>query len=349
MPRPDKDSKTQPKIPKKPALTHFLCVPLVTPASRPLLEASVQRFRNDVCRYTPLQPGHTPVGSDSKSHEEAVPPQDAPAESEGHVSLPIVAEKAVRPVGALHLTLGVMSLDAERLAEAKQLLLETDVTGLLRRGQSPPLARVGNPTEDRKTGSSNEHENEMPVADPPASLTRPISPPPISEAVKPVVVSMKSLESMHLPRKTSVLFVSPQDPTDRLYHLCNSLRTHFMKAGLLIDDKRPLKLHATIVNTIYVKGRRKPKHSNDNTEKETNIRTTGVGDKTSGNGKHADSPFKIDAIAILQKYKDYVWAENVILDRVSVCEMGAKKMFNDKGEVVSEEYREVVSLRLPGA
>jgi len=101
-----------------------------------------------------------------------------------------------------------------------------------------------------------------------------------------------------------------------------------MDAGLLIPDDRPLKLHATVVNTIYVKGRRS---------------------RGGKGGKKSSAPLRIDATALLERYRDYVWAEDIVLDRIAICEMGAKKILDDRGDVVGEEYREVASVPLPGA
>jgi len=127
---------------------------------------------------------------------------------------------------------------------------------------------------------------------------------------------------MHAPEKTSILYIEPHDSSERLYPLCLALQDVFRREDLLIPDDRKLKLHATIVNTIYAKGRR-----------------------AQGHGLKADAPLKIDARALLNKYEDFVFAENVVLDRVAICEMGAKKRI-ENGEVVGEEYREVASVPL---
>jgi hypothetical protein len=65
--------------PKKPRLTHFLALPLVTPTSHPQLESALARLRTEI-------------------------------ENTG-----VVDGKALRPIGTLHLTIGVMSLGAETL------------------------------------------------------------------------------------------------------------------------------------------------------------------------------------------------------------------------------------------
>jgi len=164
-----------------------------------------------------------------------------------------------------------------------------------------------------------------------------------------------------------------------------------MEAGFLIDDQRPLKLHATIVNTIYAKGRKRSRKTREQTNKQqknpgvneikveestlddqkqgseaevedhkakettaqpsgqtaSNGGEAGHNDGTTGHGPNADAPLKINAVGILERYKEYVWADDFVLDRVAICEMGAKKIFNEKGEVVSEEYKEVATLSLP--
>lgn len=50
---------------------------------------------------------------------------------------------------------------------------------------------------------------------------------------------------------------------------------------------------------------------------------------------------RFDATELVERYKDFVWAENVRIDRVQICKMGAKKIFNESGEVVDEEYEVV--------
>lgn len=127
---------------------------------------------------------------------------------------------------------------------------------------------------------------------------------------------------MHAPEKTSIVYIEPHDPSGRLYPLCVALQDVFRRSDLLVPDDRRLKLHATIVNTIYTKGRR-----------------------SQGHGPQANAPLKIDARALLEKYRDSVWAEDVVLDRIAICEMGAKKRI-ENGVAVSEEYTEVASVPL---
>lgn len=127
---------------------------------------------------------------------------------------------------------------------------------------------------------------------------------------------------MHAPEKTSIIYIEPCDSSERLYPLCLALQNIFKEEGILVTDDRELRLHATLVNTIYAKGRR-----------------------SEGHGANANAPLKIDARALLDKYESFVWAKDVVLDRIAICEMGAKKRV-ENGEVVGEEYTEVASVSL---
>lgn len=325
---PRETSKGKIKAVKKAPLTHFLCVPLVNSTSKSQLEHSINSFKEDVCNIAAPRP---PSSSEKDEHS---------IKSERGTS---IADKAVRPVGALHLTLGVMSLDSAKLSEAIQYLQHIDINTLLRGLQHE--MRHAELLEPIAPGSNLNISSSAQ----PATLARPISPPPLNSKggnIETLTVSLESLISMHPPQKTSILYTTPLDPSHRLQPLCQALRGMFQAAGLLIEDTRPLKLHATIVNTIYVKGQKnqpkKPKGPTEEGKEEED-------DRSQGHGPDAKAPLRLDARNVLERYKDFVWAENVRLDRVAICEMGAKKVFNDKGQVVSEEYKEVAVLKLPGA
>lgn len=132
-------------------------------------------------------------------------------------------------------------------------------------------------------------------------------------SASPLSVSLRGLCSMHDPSRTSVLYVYPKDFTHRLRRLCEWVRDEFLKHGLMVESKWPFKLHVTIVNTYYAHDR---------------------------NGRHPP----IDARALLEHFKDFVWAEDVVLNRVAICEMGAKNVVDRRtGRVVDEAYTEVES------
>ena len=347
---------------KKPPLTHFLCLPLVTPESKPQLEAAMQRFRDAV----------TIKDTDREGHMEQDNEND---DTEAETVLPTIHPKAIRPVGALHCTLGVMSLNEEQLAQAKELVENLDFSRLMRDSQQITVGSTPASAEVVDDGQ----------ADKPASLVREVSPPHSQQRSSPIRVDLKGMVSMHSPHKTSILYTAPTDPSERLYPFCLTVQKLFADEGLLVPDDRKLKLHATLVNTIYAKGRKRRPPPKQKINQEThepgssvstqpadepflresfasqtarqgsNSSNPNIGrdsvndeqDRSQGHGPNANAPLKIDATAILAKFKDFVWAENMALDRIAICEMGAKKITNDEGQVIAEEYKEVASVRLP--
>jgi activating signal cointegrator complex subunit 1 len=299
---------------KKPPLTHFLCVPLVTPESRPQLEASLKLFKDQVSPPAPEanQAIEKAEGNDSK---------------DGDVVLPYVHSRSIRPVGTLHCTLGVMSLDQEKLTEAISLLQSIDIHAMFKTTteQSKGASEASFTTHDSTSGKL-------------ASLEKPITPPTLDRPDRPFKVELKGLVSMHSAKSTSILYSSPADETGRLLPFCIALQNMFKDKGFIVDD-RPLKLHATIVNTIYVKGRKG--------QSKGNAWASNQEPKAQGHGPNANAPLKIDATPILEKYEDFVWAKDVMLDRVAICEMGAKKILDETGNVRDEEYTEVANFALP--
>jgi activating signal cointegrator complex subunit 1 len=235
--------------PKPPAPTHFLCIPLAGPH----LARSLAAFRADVT--SPLSFG-IPAG-------------------------------AVRPLGTLHLTLGVMSLRDESLGQALEVLRN------LRLGDALAAARAGS--------SSTSASTESKVSSGAAGDGK-------------LTISLQGLHPMQAASKTSVLYAPPLDPEGTLYRFCQNLRKPFLDSGIMTDDNRPLLLHATIINTIYVKGRARG---------ERRQRLT------------------IDARELLTRYDNYVWMEDMPVERVTLCRMGAKKIEGSDGDEAYEVEAEV--------
>jgi len=369
MPRNHKKKNKKPHdASKKPPLTHFLCIPLVNATSKTQLEDSLNKFKNDVCQGPHVQGSVISPSEDQSLEPDAAVPDQVSADTPRPSNPTKIPEKAVRPLGVLHLTLGVMSLDGPGLASAVSLLETTNINALLTHEESE--TKPASPT-----GPSSTHVS-SPEAPPLATS---------SSETSPLEVSLTGLVSMHPPHKTSILYISPIDPSSRLQSFAEALRNRFMDAGLLIEDTRPLKLHATVVNTIYAKGRksggrgkgkgkvktndshnkavdganpsqlnplqpeeRSTENPTENVTTESSRIETKEIDTSQGHGANAKAPFRLDMRDVLERYKDFVWADHVLLDRVAICEMGAKKTVDEKGEVVSEEYREVARVGLPG-
>ncbi|CAA9959860.1 AKAP7-NLS domain containing protein [Pyrenophora teres f. maculata] len=317
---------------KKPPLTHFLCLPLVTDTSRPQLQQGLEKFKEELAKDGP------------------------------------VPTKAVRPVGTLHLTLGVMSLNARELEEAKQYLQDLDLHILLRDITHRCIAEKA--AEDGEI-AENLNAAAMPDTD---ALT----------------VNLESLVPMQAPHKTSILYAEPRDVSQRLEPFALTLREQFAEKGFLVEDTRPLRLHATIMNTIYAKPKRgrgartksarlrdglkyvehkvSPHHHDgeDGVHNEDGTSTAGSvdGETTAppdpstaeegndgaageGHGPDGKSWMRFDARNMIDNYKDFVWAENVRVDKVYICKMGATKIWSGThegdGEVLDEQYEVVAS------
>jgi activating signal cointegrator complex subunit 1 len=312
--------------PKKAPLTHFLCVPLVNSISKPQLEASIRKFKEHVCSTTPVKTA-----------------QEVESTEESNAST--LNADAVRPVGSLHLTLGVMSLDEGKLAQASTLLQSLDLEKLLRQATLPQASQI-NTTDTPNSAPST------PLATDRVGTTAST----LSDLT--LTLSLEGLEPMQSPTKTSILYIRPHDPTNRLEPLCQALRKTFTEAGLLVPDTRPLKLHATIINTIYIKGRKKNKKPK---AQPTEVRATepdqppptdtsenkedGLQANTpnSGHGPSAKSSLYLDATSLLSTYRSYIWASDIPISKIAICEMGVKKQFSSTGEVVGEAYHEATS------
>jgi activating signal cointegrator complex subunit 1 len=248
--------KTAPK-----RLTHFLCLPLVTSTSRPQLAKSLHAFRSDI--------------KDDRS----------PENSQG------IPEKAVRPVGTIHLTLGVMSLlTQERVEGALAVLRSLDIPSLL----STPPTEVSK-VDGKDTGLSKDVGLKLPK------------------------VTLRGLISMHPPAKTSILYSSPEDADGRLYAFCTKLRDAL--AEFMVPDTRPLLLHATLLNTVYVPVVRS--------------RSGGPG---AGHGRNK-AKMTIDAREILERYSEISWMDDIRVEKVAICRMGARSVRDEDGnEIEDQEY-----------
>lgn len=281
---------------KRPPLTHFLCIPLVTCISRPQLEASLAKFRDII---------------------------DAENATNATSTIP---SSAIRPIGTIHLTLGVMSLTAEmKIAEAVEFLRSLDLAALF--NQVWTAAATKDECQSPKGG--------------------------------PLRVSLKSLHSMHPPENTSVLFAAPWNDDVLLYPLCEAICKLFKDAGFVMDDGRELMLHATVLNTIYAKSEMRNQEPAsvsgssvvvaDVTSKEPSTRDWPVVSKpipSQGRSKGRGS-IRVSAVELIEKCEDFVWADEFPLEKLAICKMGAKKITDADDNITGEEYEEVASIPMP--
>lgn len=263
----------------RPPLTHFLAIPLYNKSSITALTASISEFikettstgENKADASSSATDGPTKSPGDEISG--AIKNSNYQGNTESHGSMAssrppmLLPPGAIRPPSTLHLTLGVMSLTEPDLLEtAVSMLKAMDMKEVLE-GSMPPASGQGN--------AATETANE------------------------PIKVELQGLVPMQDASASTVLYAAPHDNSGRLLGFCQTLRSKFTEERLLVPDKRELKLHATVVNTIYAKGQRRGK-----------------------NGRKEAA--KIDARELIDSWEDYVWGE-VTLEKVVICEMGAKE------------------------
>ncbi|OJJ89125.1 uncharacterized protein ASPGLDRAFT_89573, partial [Aspergillus glaucus CBS 516.65] len=316
---------------KKPQLTHFLCLPLVNSISLPQLESSFVTFKATI----PASPAQQEQG------------QNGPQQASIDQGRPLIPDGALRPVGTLHLTLGVMSLPSkERFEEALEFFQSLDLVAMMHEAEEKAenirsrKGRLEQPSTPSFPGSrgDSEFDSVQEIVGPATTISQTMP--------RPFNVSLESLHALPRPRSATVLHATPVDPTSRLYPFCEMLRDEFLEAGFLqgeykeppqrqagqnpdggaaegisqedegnklkertlsqsqppkppikpihIPQKpkfkpRPLLLHATVVNTIYIKGRQ---------------RKDDFKGKDGPKGKK-NSRYTFDARDILDHYRDY--------------------------------------------
>ena len=232
-----------------------------------------------------------------------------------------------------------MSLqEKSRVDAALDFLKGIDLGDVLQEATAAATSRRSEPATDAAKGSTDRQVEGSSASASPSSTGRgpPVSaqestrqpPEPNRDdpAPEPLVFTLQGLHSMFSPTKTSVLYAHPHDPSNRLFPFCKRLHDEFMRAGLLVDQKRELKLHATIVNTVYASEKKKGK---------------GKG-RGKGRGGRREGPLNFDATELMERWKEEVWAEPIRVERVAVCEMGAKE--DEEGML---RYVEAGSLEMP--
>jgi len=193
-----------------------------------------------------------------------------------------------------------------RLTVATTLLSSIDLSRLLSTGPSP-------------TESPSCPSRQTPNPDTDTHISAPPPPPP------PLTLSLHSLHPLPTAQNASILYATPHDVTGRLYPFCTALRAVFEEAGFIVSEKREMLLHCTIVNTVYARdGSRR-----------------GRGGGRGGRNRRDRGRGKFDAREVVGKYEGFEWMQDCRVERVGICEMGAREV---GGEV---RYVEVAGREMP--
>lgn len=336
-----------PSKPPKFPLTHFLCIPIASETSRRLLEASIKYFNEELLSVR----------------------SDVFADAAG-------AGRALRPVSCLHLTLGVMSLrEQERVDRALQLFKEINLGRQLSSAARRDNSEADQTLSSWQQMSRSEIGDEYPalkleategtrintsiggasgVYAPTGSAASLHSEPRIQ--TNPLTINLSSLAAMHSNSRTTMLYAIPSDQTDRLYPFCESIRDTFIRNGLMISENRPLKLHATVLNTIYASESSQSQRSSESSEKTRDVinsqhqhsgleavecRNGQTGKKGGSKKRKNRAPLKIDATALIESFREFKWAENLRLERLAICKMGTERVVDEQGRVIDEYYEEL--------
>ncbi len=154
---------------------------------------------------------------------------------------------------------------------------------------------------------------------------------------KPFRVTLKGLGAFQSARKARVFYAPPSDPDGTLLAFANAIRQVFKDEGLVNED-RALTLHATVANMTYAQ---KTNHHHGR---------GGRGGKGGTGGGRGGAPRTVDGTEVIEHFngvggsdglgdgEEWVWAENVVVDRVRICKMGAEK---SDDETLGMVYRAV--------
>ena len=242
----------------------------------------------------------------------------------------------MRPLGTLHLTLGVMSFPGEegrdRLGRAVTLLKDLSLREMLIEARrkvkerlggiealADPIVEKGRREEEKGVDASSVGAVKL-------------------DEEEELRISLKGLGSFQSLKKARVLYALPVDPLGLLRTFCEVVLGMFRKEGFVVDDgDSALVLHATILNTIYVK---KDRSSEEVAPAGTEEKEATENEKKKKRRSRRRRSVTVDAREIAEKYEDWVWMEDVPLGKIQICEMGAKE--REGGEVEYEAVGEVL-------
>jgi hypothetical protein len=333
--------------------THFLALPLVNADSLPQLARSVAEFQAATTKAPALRPSEIrrlelqageEYGNSAKGAKRGSDGGDTMGDGKGESwpgRLQILPQKAQRPAGTLHLTLGTMVLkDAQSCRRALEVLRQIDYVDLLREVRSKARSRrtlepAADNNADLQSDAAKSQELTHDQADDEVetggglmeageevaaslrTLNRPVSPPSrmnpsVGSRPSPtsVEVSLRGLGTFPSPKKARVFYAIPYSrPEDEgtLQAFAEAVQKRFIDAGVVRNEGRALTLHATVANLKYAKA---------------------FGRNGRGHGGQKPSA-EVDARELLETYGEknreggFLWARNVTIDRVRICKMGA--------------------------
>lgn len=262
--------------------THFLCFPIASDGTVPVISGSLKQWMDATTRpfrKPPIRAAVSEEASTSKDPDASQTPKDEvtpnierPTTETFAESLKILPPIVTRAAGTWHLTLGVMNLEEEsRKQKALEVLHGLDLQGLLRDAEKGPPkgykpARKWRDGEKEKaipltsaSGEVDTTQDQMKGKEPDNQIQQPLH---------PITIALTGLGGFPSLKKARVLWARPREqagPTDsadrpvlgdseRLYNFALHLIQPFRDAGL-ITETRALALHATVANMRFAKNK----------------------------------------------------------------------------------------------
>ncbi len=157
--------------------------------------------------------------------------------------------------------------------------------------------------------------------------------------VKPISVSINGIEPLRYPQGSSRVHASIIDTESIFSGFVQGIRRRFVEAGLMkltqgrsVNTKIPL--HMALVDTkrIFTTSAKEKPHLL----------------KYMPENKVIYQILRLNLPDLYTKYKDFVWASDVQLEKLSICELGLYEFMRGP-LVVGQGHREIASVALPGA
>ena len=264
----------------------------------------------------------------------------------------------IKPTGSLHLTLGALHLRSPNEVErAVRHLRELDIEQMLTEASPAPSSSDSREfkviTEGSETGAGQRAGG------------RPTSQPLVVSRFTLAALPLRGKPQNSIPTSARVLYLQPHEPTGRLLPFCESIVESFRQAGIMtpLDPDGPtvrdqLTLHGSILNTNYVQPYHKFHSRGDDSvqERSASLAETSQREghdplrhqsRTQGRGKWIKHPRTFDPRPILEQTQLIEWPQNLVLDRLSMCEMGCRYTWDQDGQYEDGYYHEVCTRNLP--
>lgn len=257
--------------------THFLCFPIASDETVPLISKSLDQWMDVTTK--PLRRATTNAdasegGSESRDSgardvivDEATPNIERPTTKTFAESLKILPFSVTRAAGTWHLTLGVMNLEEKsQMQKALEVLHNLDLQSLLKDAEKGPPKNF-KPARKWRNDEDNDTVQDQIKEKGPENLNQ--------EPPRPITIALTGLGGFPALKKARVLWARPREQIDsagsvdrpklgnseRLYNFALHLIQPFREAGL-ITETRALALHATVANMRFAKTKGKTSKMN---------------------------------------------------------------------------------------